>query len=1032
MNFQCSCCGKQIPVAQDGQIVKCPVCGNLFVVPNQFANKQNIYHLAAEALANRSFDIALTYYSRILKVDAKETAAHWGYLLSKFGVEISEAAETYQNIIFHRMETDLFTSDPSYGKMIAYCPREARYYYEGLSREIEARQRKMLEISRRMGAFDIYINCVEQPGTADYLLANQVGKVLHDAGYRVFLPCTMLAQQPEADKNLYEMAIAEKSSAMIVIATSATRTEQPRYRAVWKRFLAYRRQDAGRKMLSVFRGMTPEQLPLELQPLQSIPYEGAGFDDTVLAKINEMFGRTHQSVSLTKEILELLRKAEQLMQQRQFEQATAIYADVLTRNAEEAEAHWGLVRAQTKELTEPVISEELDQNYQHALQFSQESRREQYRAAMSRLMREKVWDWLSKLTSNLTNHSVAYVESVEAAIQSVYLYLPKEDPRLREIDRYRAAYQAVRQTKSLKEAYERRDTATEPLFTEQSVAESEYNLAIEDFDFSMYDLKRASWLSFFGMLLLLVAQMTLVRSYVQSHDYEGLLYQLAKWMFIGGVALTAFNLFTTLKSFEQNLLGVLLGGGLCVGVYIVYGKHTQKVFLIAIAVAAVLWLVLRFLAMASVSRNAGKVRVCNKAAEHVYDVNQRIAQNYEERARSIAAKYGRKDLKIPALTVRNSEGFSYTRNLKSPGSGFLHLIFTAVMAAALVIGVTFVTNNTYAAGWKKIAFVAPGDYHVVGIRENGTAVANGLNDNGQCNVSDWEDIVAADCGTSFSAGLREDGTVAFAGPESMEAEVESWEGIVQISASRLHLVGLCEDGTVVAASEYTNPACDVSGFRDVKLIRAIDHATGSGTLVVLDDGAMRATQIEGWEGIHPWLESYSGSRVGGWQVKEICGNYGALAMICEDGAIHCTGTNGNNQLSGIDEWDHSDLVQIYVGEYSVGLRHDGTTVFAGMNSSVATQTGFWEDVVDLQGSDNHLLALREDGTVYATGQNGKGQCGVSAWSNIESIHAGAYTSFGVREDGKVEAAGYGYGGMNYLQPRDFLGVIALWTETFSW
>jgi hypothetical protein len=191
--------------------------------------------------------MALTYYSRILKVDATETEAHWGYLLSKYGVEVSQEAATLNQIFFHRLEHSSFIEDPSYEKMITYCPAEARYYYEGLSRKIETQHSKMLEISRQTGIFDIYVNCVEEPGTAGYMLANQVGKALDEAGYRVFLPATMLNGLSPEEKNLREMAVAEKATAMIVVVTPGTPTENIRYQAVWKRFLAYRHQDAGKK-----------------------------------------------------------------------------------------------------------------------------------------------------------------------------------------------------------------------------------------------------------------------------------------------------------------------------------------------------------------------------------------------------------------------------------------------------------------------------------------------------------------------------------------------------------------------------------------------------------------------------------------------------------------------------------------------------------------------------------------------------------------------------------------------------------------
>ena len=53
--------------------------------------------------------------------------------------------------------------------------------------------------------------------------------------------------------------------------------------------------------------------------------------------------------------------------------------------------------------------------------------------------------------------------------------------------------------------------------------------------------------------------------------------------------------------------------------------------------------------------------------------------------------------------------------------------------------------------------------HIVGLKNDGTVVAAGNNEYGQCNVSDWENIIAIDVGRDFTVGLRDDGTVAIAG-----------------------------------------------------------------------------------------------------------------------------------------------------------------------------------------------------------------------------------------------------------------------------
>nr|HML49730.1 chromosome condensation regulator [Clostridia bacterium] len=88
--------------------------------------------------------------------------------------------------------------------------------------------------------------------------------------------------------------------------------------------------------------------------------------------------------------------------------------------------------------------------------------------------------------------------------------------------------------------------------------------------------------------------------------------------------------------------------------------------------------------------------------------------------------------------------------------------------------------------------LAAGRRHSVAIRSDGTAVAAGDNKLGQCNLSDWRDIVAiaagnvhmaSNTGNSHTVGLKSDGTVVAAGWNAHgQCDVDSWRGIVAVAA----------------------------------------------------------------------------------------------------------------------------------------------------------------------------------------------------------------------------------------------------------
>ena len=118
--------------------------------------------------------------------------------------------------------------------------------------------------------------------------------------------------------------------------------------------------------------------------------------------------------------------------------------------------------------------------------------------------------------------------------------------------------------------------------------------------------------------------------------------------------------------------------------------------------------------------------------------------------------------------------------------------------------------------WRNIMAVSAGDYHTVGLNTNGTVVAVGWNTKGQCNTSEWRNIIAVSAGDSHTVGLKADGTVlAIGGNESGQCNIDKWSDIIAISAGDYHTVGLKADGTVVAAGTNQNAKCNTSSWRDI-------------------------------------------------------------------------------------------------------------------------------------------------------------------------------------------------------------------------
>jgi alpha-tubulin suppressor-like RCC1 family protein/DNA-directed RNA polymerase subunit RPC12/RpoP len=251
--------------------------------------------------------------------------------------------------------------------------------------------------------------------------------------------------------------------------------------------------------------------------------------------------------------------------------------------------------------------------------------------------------------------------------------------------------------------------------------------------------------------------------------------------------------------------------------------------------------------------------------------------------------------------------------------------------------------------------------NTVGLKADGTVIAIGNNEYGQCNVLGWNDVVAISAGYYHTVGLKSDGNVVAVGGISYatiwdvskgQCSVSHWHDIVAISAGYYHTVGLKSDGTVVDVGNDYNGQCDVSDWNDVVAISA---------------------------------------------------GYYYTVGLKSDGTVIDVGNNNNGQCD-VSDWD--DIVAISVGDYyTVGLKSDGTVVAVGSNSNGQCDVSDWHDMVAISAGHFHTVGLKSDGTVVAVGSNDNGQCDVSDWRDIVAISAGGCHTVGLKSDGTLLAVG---------------------------
>ena len=245
-------------------------------------------------------------------------------------------------------------------------------------------------------------------------------------------------------------------------------------------------------------------------------------------------------------------------------------------------------------------------------------------------------------------------------------------------------------------------------------------------------------------------------------------------------------------------------------------------------------------------------------------------------------------------------------------------------------------------------FISAGSNHTVGLHADGSVVAVGENEDGQCDVSNWKGIVAISAGVFYTAGLNVDGTVVATGDS--KPEVSDWRNIIVIDTSKYNVIGLRGDGTVVVTGRMDG--CDVSNWENIVAISAgRDH-------------------IEGLRG---------------------------------DGTVVVTGYKSilkKHHLFDVISW--TDIVAISAEEFHiVGLRSDGTVVAAGQNIFGECSVSDWTDIVAISTGSRCTAGLRMDGSVVVAPPK---RYDVTDWKNIVAVSAGHDHIVGLRSDGTVVAA----------------------------
>ena len=1014
MIIKCKMCGGDITFTPGATYGTCEYCGSTSTIPQaEDETKLNRYNRANHFRRQCEFDKALAAYEKLLEQDDTDAEAHWGAVISRYGIEYVEDPATGRRVpTCHRVQVTSILADPDYLAAVENAPDAAsRDLYRQQGAEISEIQKGILAISASEKPYDVFI-CYKETDengqrTRDSQWAQEVYYGLTEQGYKVFFSRITLEDKLGQQYEPYIFAALNSARVMVVIGSRPEYFSAVWVRNEWSRYLALMAKDRKRLLIPCYRDMDPYDLPEELSALQSQDMGKIGFMQDLLRGISKVLDaekKPEQPQVIVQQaapvaapaadanLTALLKRGEMALADGEVKQAAEFFEKALNLDAEVPEAYMGKFLARH---TRPSIESWAQQCY----------------ALMERSVRA------GELTVEQTQAETAHIEQVvQRCVVPYYL-----DARA-----IRALYQVERTYTSTAEGWEKacQDAA-------QQLKERNLVRALQ---FATGALKARYEAAVNGLTGQLEAQLAAARradeesvrrireeaaavfaradaeaerlhaeaterlAQHQASAYEQACKQMEEAARLRSAntykaAASAFEELGSYGDSEQQRAACLeaekqLRQAEQEALRLAVEKaRKRKNQLIAIVSAAAVLVVLLSLLVTKVIipgnrykeaealLAAGQYQEASEAfaaLKDYKDAASRVGEPYYVQAEALlaegeyvaAAEAFAKAGKYQDAAEREKEAHYLQAEALLADGDQDGAAEAFARAAGYQDALTRYYNMKYAQGEGKFA---AGGHHMVGLKRDGSVLAVGRNVEGQCDVLDWTDIVAFAAGGWYTVGLMQDGSVVAVGDnDDGQCDVSGWTDIVAVAAGGAHTVGLKRDGSVVAVGRNDHRQCDVSSWTDIVAVAA---------------------------------------------------GYSHTVGLKRDGTVVAVGYNLYDGQCNVSGW--TDIVAVAAGgAHTVGLKRDGSVVAVGDNDDRQCNVNGWTDIVAVAAGDDHTVGLKRDGSVVAVGSNADivggyvGQCNVSDWTDIVSVAAGFYYTIGLKRDGSVVAVGWNTDGQS--------------------
>ena len=976
--FKCKMCGGDLPNIAEGNVVECEYCGSRQTIPTADNEKK----VTLFARANRlrfgcEFDKAAGVYESIVAEFPTEAEAYWGLVLCKYGIEYVDDPATGKKIpTCHRSSFDSVMEDDNFDQACENADAVARKVYRDEAKQIEELRKRIIEVSGKEEPYDIFI-CYKETDengsrTLDSVLAQDIYNALTEKGYRVFFARISLEDKLGQEYEPYIFAALNSAKVMLAVGTDYEYYNAVWVKNEWSRYLALIAAGQKKTLIPCYKNIDAYDMPKEFARLQAQDMGKVGAMQDLLRGIEKIIGgkqeeskpqsagvdvaqivqqvmKQNVSVGGESNAAALLKRGYMALSDGDWEKANEFFDRVLDGDAENAEAYMGefLARKQknsmegwaetfAKQTFQPdtLTLDLTDEQQQHIAVAMRQNTVQGYlnSAEISQLYPKKQTyaSYVNNAKKNLNRMRkecedkdfVRAMQFAQGEVKTRYdaamaalnakLNQRLEEARAQEAQNIREAQEKL--AKAFNEADAKaakmKESAVQKRDQELQKRDQELEIKYQDCCHRMSSAKSEFYYR------------------EVRHDFEAL-----------GDYKDSREKANECKRLAQKWLDDQAAEE-------ARRKRNKIIAVIAVIAVVIIAAIAKLVIIPSAQYKKAVEMEQNgqydeaiatfKAAGDYSDAATKAKEAQYKKGEAMLAS-GDYDGAIAAYQAAGDYSDAATKAKEAQyqkGGSLLEEQDSeaAAQAFASVVGYRDALKRSYQIRYQDLheGKIAAGWDHTVGLKVDGTVVAAGSNDAGQCNVRDWTDIVSIAAGSYHTVGLKADGTVVAAGDNGRgQCDVSDWTDIVSIAEGSFHTVGLKADGTVVAAGWNDDGQCDVSDWQDI-----VSIAVGK---------------------VH-------------------------TVGLKADGTVVATGKNYDGQCN-VSDW--TDIVCVVTGDFhTVGLKTDGTVVATGRNEDGECDVSDWQDIVSISAGWSHTVGLKTDGTVVAAGSNDKGQCNVSGWTDI--------------------------------------------------